>query len=92
MITLLQVNLVHLQIVITFYGHTLAGGYFICHGDIMVQPDCSFVNETNKPNAPNKTKQKQKKQKNKKQMKHTKATKQTKLSHMCCRLLYNDPL
>ena len=83
MITLSQVNLVHLQIVITFYGHTLAGGYFICHGDIMVQPDCSFVNETNKPNAPNKKT---------KQMKHTKATKQTKLSHMCCRLLYNGPL
>ena len=30
LITLLKVNLAHLQIVITFYGHTLAGGRFIC--------------------------------------------------------------
>ena len=30
LITLLKVNLAHLQIVITFYGHTLAGGHFIC--------------------------------------------------------------
>ena len=43
MITLLKANLAHLQIVIAFYGHTLAGGYFICHGDIMLHPDCSFV-------------------------------------------------
>ena len=63
MITLLKVNLAHLQIVITFYGHTLAGGYFICHRDIMVHPDCSFVsaeqwnkqiNQINNQNKPNK--------------------------------------
>ena len=29
LITLLKVNLAHLQIVIAFYGHTLAGGRFI---------------------------------------------------------------
>ena len=47
MITLLKVNLAHLQIVITFYGHTLAGGYLICQRDIMVHPDCSFVSTNN---------------------------------------------
>ena len=57
MITLLKVNLAHLRIVIAFYGHTVAGGYFICQGDIMLRPDCSFVstnNQTNQPNKPNK--------------------------------------
>ena len=43
MITLLKVNLAHLQIVIAFYGHTVAGGQFICYQDIMLHPDCSFV-------------------------------------------------
>ena len=40
-----------LRIVIAFYGHTLAGGCFICHGDIMAPSDCSFVQQIKQTNT-----------------------------------------
>ena len=44
-----------LRIVIAFYGHTLAGGCFICHGDIMAPSDCSFVQQIKQTNTQTKT-------------------------------------